>query len=54
VSFFFGTGVLFWIPYALKAMKNVDHHCGNPECGVLLATWHRGQSPGCIEVKEFN
>ncbi|KAI9740981.1 MAG: hypothetical protein M1834_002692 [Cirrosporium novae-zelandiae] len=35
----------FWIPYTIKSLKDVDHHCG--KCDVLLATWHKG---GQVEV----
>ncbi|KAF2281542.1 uncharacterized protein EI97DRAFT_32459 [Westerdykella ornata] len=28
------------IPYCMNSLKDVEHRCGN--CGVLLATWHRG------------
>jgi hypothetical protein len=47
------TVILVWIPYCFNACKNVEHHCGNPECEFLLATFHRAPSPGNIEVHAF-
>jgi hypothetical protein len=47
------TVILPWIPYCLHACKNIEHHCGSPDCKALLATWHRAPSPGSIEVHAF-
>jgi LITAF-like zinc ribbon domain len=46
------TVILFWLPYLIKPMKNVEHRCGNEDCGVRLATWHRSGSGG-VEVHYF-
>ncbi|KAL3422057.1 Cell death-inducing p53-target protein 1-like protein [Phlyctema vagabunda] len=29
------------IPYLVSGLKDVEHRCGNPACGALLAIWHR-------------
>jgi hypothetical protein len=38
-SFSCFSGVFFWLPYTLNATKNINHHCGNPECGFC---WRPG------------
>ena len=51
---FFASVVFVWLPYCLKSCKNVQHHCGNEDCGALLATWHRVWVPGSIKVQAFH
>jgi len=39
IAVFFFSGVLFWIPYLIDCLKDVNHQCSH--CGVLIATWHK-------------